>query len=397
MNRRLTKCYNLLGAIFYDQDEYDLAEINLKKSLQIGLEEKQVVAVFDAYFNLSLLEYSQDSLDNALSLANEAAMVIDDEDGFYHKKYLLNEQFRDIYEELGQIEYAFFHAKILLELKDSIYNKESIDAQAKYATFYQLKEMESSENRRKLQTQKMAGLLIITIMVLFMLLGSLVYRQKQKIKDQKEYLALIRKSHELEMFREGQKTERSRLAMLLHDGLGSRLAASKWLLEYLNETYSNNGQLAESLGEILVILEDCYRMVREALVDLRKRNLEFVSYLERFVKFIDGTSRVEVSFASNVVSSEIKSDIGEHFELIGSELITNAWKAKAQRIDVQINQFDSSLLLFVEDNGPGFDVEKIRRGNGLNNIEQRVHEMNGSLIIDSKPGHGTTISIEVPL
>jgi signal transduction histidine kinase len=73
--------------------------------------------------------------------------------------------------------------------------------------------------------------------------------------------------------------------------------------------------------------------------------------------------------------------------------------AHAKNISIQVNRFGDRINVIVEDDGVGFDVAKIREkpGLGMQNLAARVHDLGGELQIDSRPGHGTTVSIDIPL
>ena len=85
---------------------------------------------------------------------------------------------------------------------------------------------------------------------------------------------------------------------------------------------------------------------------------------------------------------------------IVQELIGNTLKhAKASEISIQLNEYDDSVNLMVEDDGVGFDPLKLRKeaGIGLENLKARVAKLGGTLNIDSGKGAGTTISIDIPI
>ena len=87
--------------------------------------------------------------------------------------------------------------------------------------------------------------------------------------------------------------------------------------------------------------------------------------------------------------------------MLFQEIIKNILKhAKAERIDIQLNRFDDTINLMVEDTGVGFNVATVKakqKGIGLENIEKRVNELGGNLSIDSTIGRGTTIMIDIPV
>jgi signal transduction histidine kinase len=82
---------------------------------------------------------------------------------------------------------------------------------------------------------------------------------------------------------------------------------------------------------------------------------------------------------------------------IAQELINNALKhANASEIMVQLMQDNNRLHLTVQDNGIGFDHQKvdIQKSSGLQNLKARAESFNGTLEISSKQGEGTEISVE---
>jgi two-component system, NarL family, sensor kinase len=85
---------------------------------------------------------------------------------------------------------------------------------------------------------------------------------------------------------------------------------------------------------------------------------------------------------------------------ITQELLSNAIKyASAKEISIQLTLNNGNLLYSYEDDGVGFEKEKleVNKGIGYQNIEIRVKKMKGSLHLDTSPGNGTNVIIEIPL
>ena len=82
------------------------------------------------------------------------------------------------------------------------------------------------------------------------------------------------------------------------------------------------------------------------------------------------------------------------------EMVQNILKhAQATEVTLQIVRHADELTVLVEDNGVGFDPSTLGlyAGIGLKNIESRMAFLGGRVEVDSQPGHGTTITLEVPL
>lgn len=82
-------------------------------------------------------------------------------------------------------------------------------------------------------------------------------------------------------------------------------------------------------------------------------------------------------------------------------MVTNSAKysnASTVRIDLRFYEKPTrKILLSIEDNGVGFDIIKQVEGNGLKNIKHRSNEINAKLQLNSSPGKGTKVIIEIPI
>jgi signal transduction histidine kinase len=83
-----------------------------------------------------------------------------------------------------------------------------------------------------------------------------------------------------------------------------------------------------------------------------------------------------------------------------NEAVSNALRhAKASYVKITARPKDSTFQITVADDGQGFDLGKTqgREGLGLHNLQRRAHLHGGHLHIDTSPGRGTRISINIPL
>jgi signal transduction histidine kinase len=128
--------------------------------------------------------------------------------------------------------------------------------------------------------------------------------------------------------------------------------------------------------------------------------------LNVFVKEIGKLSEIELTYSSGADSSlRLPQKIENNVFRIIQEAINNAIKySQASRIDVSLQQTESSIVISVKDNGQGFDeklVEKrsvnIESGRGFFNMYERTEYINGSLDVKSEPGKGTIIMLTIPV
>jgi signal transduction histidine kinase len=76
------------------------------------------------------------------------------------------------------------------------------------------------------------------------------------------------------------------------------------------------------------------------------------------------------------------------------EAINNALKyANPNQIAIDVTKIDDKVSVKISDNGVGFDLKTIEKGNGLNNMQKRIESIGGVFSMQSEVGTGTTISI----
>ena len=321
-----------------------------------------------------------------------------------------------LYKNKGNFENAYNLMTQYVSLNNTIareQNAKSVrDLEVRYETLEKERQISSLEaeqlvkeneiNRQKtIKNAFLIGFFIILIPIISFLV---VYYQKlqaqsklnaqQELLNQQEVKSLMQ-TQELELARaamKAQNEERHRIARELHDSIGGNLGAIKL---QLNQDGSPTDQL------LIKQLDSTYEQVREishslvpkefseqAFTDLAARYIETFSKGQSFkVDFIPvGTSAI------NALNDQVHVSL---FNMI-KELLTNAHKhARASQIDIQLTYIkdEEEIQLLYEDNGVGFNTSKVSKGIGINNLEHRVKEHKGSLIIDTAPGRGTVISI----
>lgn len=197
---------------------------------------------------------------------------------------------------------------------------------------------------------------------------------------------------------EGQEKERKRIAQELHDGIGGNLASIKLSLANLVTEASDN-----SLKSIVNSVDKTYKEVREISHNLLPSNLYKSTFIRLINSYIDNflsKTNIAVNFAAfpedelNNLSGDIKVEL---YRII-QELMNNIVKhAQATSVEVQLSFRDQLVNLMVEDNGIGFDINKLHMGIGLRNIKSRVQGLSGEINIDSSPSKWTLVNIEIPV
>ena len=197
---------------------------------------------------------------------------------------------------------------------------------------------------------------------------------------------------------DAETAERLRIARKLHDDVGGMLVSTKWNLEAIIEDVPEGSALAQKLAVNLHQQEESYQAVREVSHQLKRSTGYWWEDLERFCTRI-GNGHPKIQFYTFNLDESVVGAIGEAARTTTQELIVNALKsAKATEINVQISRVDHLLSIFVRDNGVGFDTQAKSDGIGFANIRERIEqELGGSFSIESTPGEGTSVFVDIPL
>ncbi|MBI9085741.1 MAG: PAS domain S-box protein [Desulfobacterales bacterium] len=205
-----------------------------------------------------------------------------------------------------------------------------------------------------------------------------------------------------------QETERQRISLYLHDNVAQDLSSAKIACETLFDAHPDiPSPLRCRMETMSNLLQQTITAVRGLAYDLRPPGLDQLGlvrtvflYCEDFSK----TAGVDVDFFSagmEDLSLDFDTEINL-YRLIQEGLRNIQAHAQATRAAVRLVASSPHILLRIKDNGRGFDVAERRARSrqekrmGLQSMEERVSLINGRMRIQSRPGAGTSIFIEVP-
>ncbi len=203
-----------------------------------------------------------------------------------------------------------------------------------------------------------------------------------------------------------QEEERRRIARELHDGLGQMLTAVKFNVEMLEDSSGFSAVEKKKLKEIKGLLDNVMTEAREISYDLMPSVLDdfgLAPAIQLFCETISKRMNIEVRFQSHGVNGRLEPSLEVNLYRIAQEALNNVVKhAAAKSVHIQILGSESGIRMTVEDDGKGF-VRPIGRregttkgGMGLVSMRERVQSFGGSFYVESNPGKGTTLIIEVP-
>ncbi len=235
---------------------------------------------------------------------------------------------------------------------------------------------------------------IVLIILAILLIGVLTYAYFSRQRFNRLDAEKVKKNIQIETLRaliNGQEIERLRISQELHDGLGTLLSRIKFQTENIN---TSKDQIAE-------MIDDACAEVRIISSNLQPNALTQFG----LIRSIDDLILKQNSTSPNIIFQHF----GKEFEIspesslmifrIIQELMTNALKhAEASEILIQIvYQEERTLTITVEDDGKGFDDNKVQpENNGWNNIRSRVNYLHGIITLHSEPTAGTSVTISIP-
>jgi PAS domain S-box-containing protein len=205
-----------------------------------------------------------------------------------------------------------------------------------------------------------------------------------------------------------QESERQMISRELHDSVAQDLSSMKIVCEMLLDNQPEvSSEIKQKVTEMSEILHRTIMAIRDLSYDLRPSGLDELGLEEVISQYCEDFSKkngITVDFHSAGLSS-LKPDFDTDINLyrILQEGLNNILKhADASYAKVRLVGAFPNVILRVEDNGRGFDVEKTlatmhyKKRMGLRSMKERVHLLKGTMTIKSHPREGTKIIMRIP-
>ncbi|MGE5839171.1 MAG: PAS domain S-box protein, partial [Deltaproteobacteria bacterium] len=198
-----------------------------------------------------------------------------------------------------------------------------------------------------------------------------------------------------------QETERKRIASELHDSIAASLAAVRLRIERMAEETEPGSGSSESLESIASRVAEITTDVRRIMADLRPSILDdlgIMAALNWFCREFQKTySHFSVERRIGIDEHEVPDTLKTPIFRICQEAMNNCAKhSRGSLVKVSLQKEGERILLSVQDNGQGFDLEKVNKGMGLSNIRERAELSGGASKFESAIGEGTTVRVWWP-
>jgi signal transduction histidine kinase len=205
------------------------------------------------------------------------------------------------------------------------------------------------------------------------------------------------------------EAERSRISRDLHDGILQTLLSIEIQLDVLRRKVASQPEQAESgLASLQQTVRNEGAELRHLVTDLRPlrvQSADLVDLMRGFAERFRNESALALDLLVDSVDLQAPDRVCREIFQIYREALNNIKKhAKASHVVVKLTQDDSRLSLVVDDNGEGFSFAGRFTGDELDrlrlgpiSIKERTRTVGGVLTVESNPGHGARLTIEVPL
>ena len=227
----------------------------------------------------------------------------------------------------------------------------------------------------------------------------LLFKQEQQRVNEEIYSLMISQQNNVETIR---IIEKKRVAQELHDGVLGRMFGVRMNLDSLNKM--NDEMATIHRNSYLSELKNIEQDIREISHDLNREKSELIN---NFVAIVDNlfedqkktfdpklVSTIDSTIKWEMMSNSIKINL---YRIIQESLQNINKYAKAKAIRVEFKKEIDNLFLEIRDDGIGFNVNKAKKGIGLQNMLSRINECKGTFEIKSKIGEGTIITVTVPI
>ncbi len=212
----------------------------------------------------------------------------------------------------------------------------------------------------------------------------------------------LRRQQLLEKLRlEEQGKIRIRTAEDFHDEIGNKLTRINVLTSVLKNKIPLTPETTRILGQIEENTSQLYGGTRDILWSLKPSNDNLYEILHRISDFgFELFQDTDVNFTFTGTDEKWRNfrlpmDMSRNLIMIFKEALNNCLKySQAKNVSLEVTLKNKNILqLVLKDDGQGFEMQTVKKGHGINNMNTRTERLNGKLYIDSRKNKGTIINL----
>ncbi|MBE9045894.1 sensor histidine kinase [Pleurocapsales cyanobacterium LEGE 10410] len=196
--------------------------------------------------------------------------------------------------------------------------------------------------------------------------------------------------------------ERTRIARDIHDSLGHTLTNLDIQLKVAQKLRDRDPERAfQAIDTAIMLSSQCIEDVSHAVQTMRRDNFDLDRALNNLIEQVRSDRTIEIQWNINLPQLSLATS-HQIYCLVKEGLINIQKHANASQVSFQGYSTGRQIILKLEDNGIGFDRQRVDSGSplnqgfGLKGMMERVQILRGRLDIDSTPGKGTRILVTIP-
>jgi len=201
---------------------------------------------------------------------------------------------------------------------------------------------------------------------------------------------------------EAQENERRKIARELHDEAGQALASLRYGLRLLERKIDGGGSVTGHVAELVQRTDAVIDGLHRLAADLRPASLDhggLRAALRQYLGSIGSKFGLKARFKARGFTNErLPTEVETALYRVVQEALTNVVRhASATQVDVLMERSGDRVMVMVEDDGVGFEPGQVQAGDhfGLLGMRERAEALGGTLRVESRPGAGTTVVVEV--
>ncbi len=198
-----------------------------------------------------------------------------------------------------------------------------------------------------------------------------------------------------------QEKERQYIGAELHDNVNQVLASSLLVLGMIKNENMNIKEAHEFIDKGKDYIMNAIEELRKLSHELAPASFDKSSLKDAFVNLLvsfNPDKQFNIKLKFDELCNEVNGDLQINLYRIMQEQIKNIVKySKADKIEVALTRTNGTVNMRIFDNGKGFNVKTVKNGIGLSNIKKRAESFSGKFILNSSPGKGCEIIVQMPV
>jgi signal transduction histidine kinase len=397
-----------VGEYYFLQGKYDKALPNFLRGLSYHKQVNDRNQVMGTLVKLAKTYDSVHDYASAFKYAQEALAIAQQTGArqFIRDCYQI---LYSVYDYWQQTDSALSYHKKYVAIKDSITSAQVTAKLVAYNFDQKIELLNKEKEVKQVQFQKQSllkNVLIGSIIILLLLAAIVIRNIILKRKNEKLSLEHKLQVQQLESKLESQQallSERLRISRELHDDIGSTLSGIV-LYSHLAEDQSytqKEDEVKNSLNIIQQSANDMVNKLNDIVWSINPEHNSLKNLMEKLEEYAAEMAKVKnikvlAKVPENLPELQLPVETLHNIYLFCKEAINNAVKySEASCLELNARHSNRLIEFTISDNGKGFDAERVKKGNGLMNMQKRAEEVGAKLCLKSVPLQGTIISLQL--